>query len=127
MKYLLDTHTLIWNFEADPRLPQHLRALIDAPEHEIFISMASLWEMTVKSSLGKLTLSKPLEEIFQHVLNIGFSTLPIETSHLLALRDMPFHHRDPFDRLITAQCLSEKLLLLSVDTVFDHYADCRIW
>lgn len=64
MKYLLDTHTLIWNFEADPKLPLHLRDIIDNPDNDIFVSLASLWEMTIKVSLGKLTLTNSLQYIF---------------------------------------------------------------
>lgn len=120
MKYLLDTHTLIWHFEADPRLPARLAESIDALENGIFISMASLWEMTIKQSLGKLMQNKSLELIFQHLKLIDFSILAVELPHLLQLRGLPFHHRDPFDRLLIATALAEDLILMSAD---QHFAD----
>lgn len=127
MKYLLDTHTFIWNFEADPNLPVHLRAIIDDPSNEIYVSIATLWEMTIKVCLGKLTLTKSLTVIFQHMTDIGFVVLPINTQHLLNLEKLPFYHRDPFDRLLIAQSITENMQIISIDQIFDQYLDCRIW
>lgn len=127
MKALLDTHTLIWNLEADPNLPDHLQEIIDDTSNEIFVSIASLWEMTVKTSLGKLSLSKSLDEIFQHILSVDFQILPISLRQLLTLENLPFHHRDPFDRVIIAQCQTESLILLSKDGVFGKYDVELLW
>lgn len=127
MKYLLDTHILIWHLEADLQLPLSLSALIDDPAHEVFISAASLWEMTIKVSLGKLTLAQPLASIFQHVQQVGFETLPIQPQHLLVLAQLPLHHRDPFDRLLIAQSITEPMPLISADQMLDAYGVSRLW
>ena len=108
-------------------MPIHLKDIIDHPENDIYVSIATLWEMTIKVSLGKLTLTKSLEGIFQHVQDIGFSFLPTQTHHLLNLEKLPFHHRDPFDRLLISQSMVENMKIISIDQVFDLYFENRIW
>lgn len=128
MRYLLDTHIMIWQFEADPKLPEHLQKLIDSPAHTIYVSIASLWEMAIKTSMAKLTLSKSLSEIFQHIHKVGFEVFPIHDQHLLGLETLPFHHRDPFDRLLIATALAEDLTLISADRHFQTYEGLKlIW
>ncbi|PIQ26824.1 PIN domain nuclease [bacterium (Candidatus Blackallbacteria) CG17_big_fil_post_rev_8_21_14_2_50_48_46] len=89
--------------------------------------MATLWEMTIKVSLGKLRLNKPLESIFHHITAIGFYLLPTHTHHFLTLEKLPFHHRDPFDRLLIAQCMAENMKIINNDQIFDLYFDKRFW
>jgi PIN domain nuclease of toxin-antitoxin system len=128
MRYLLDTHTLIWLFENNPQLSDRAKLIIADESHELLISIASLWEMTIKSSLGKLNLSLPLSEIFaQKLIPSDIHILQIQLQHLAVLQELPFHHRDPFDRIIIAQAISENLTLLSTDEVFKNYQVTCEW
>ena len=128
MKYLLDTHSLIWFIGGDPQLSAHARQLMDDEESELFISIASLWEMAIKFSLGKLNLSQPFEEMFPAQLEgNSIEILGITTDHLKTVSTLPFHHRDPFDRLIIAQAQVEQLPIIGTDTTFDNYGVKREW
>ena len=128
MTYLLDTHALIWYIGGDKKLSTHARALIDDEENDLFVSNATLWEMAIKFSLGKLDLGKPFAEMFPHQLEINsINILTITVDHLKAVTKLPFHHRDPFDRLIIAQSQVEKLPIISVDSLFDEYNIDREW
>lgn len=127
MSYLLDTHALIWLLEADPKLPSSIRQIIEDKTCSISISIATLWEITVKNQLGKLTLQKDLADIFSHITHLDFEVLPIQTRHLLTLQRLPFHHRDPFDRLLIAQSISENKILFSKDRIFKLYGIDVIW
>jgi PIN domain nuclease of toxin-antitoxin system len=90
--------------------------------------VASLWEITVKHSLGKLTLKTGLEKVLSnHIVDNGFDLLSVETGHLLELSQLPMHHRDPFDRLLIAQCKSDSLTLCSIDRAFSDYDIDLIW
>lgn len=122
MKYLLDTHSLIWFLSGDNQLSAHARQLIEDESNEIFVSIASLWEMSIKVSLGKLDLNQPFQQLFPAQLeNNSIAILSISMSHLSALCTLPFHHRDPFDRLIIAQSLFDNLPVIGVDSAFDSY------
>jgi PIN domain nuclease of toxin-antitoxin system len=128
MQYLLDTHTLIWLFENNPQISDRAKSLILNESNQLFVSIASLWEMTIKSSLGKLDLSLPLSDLFtQKLIPSDIQILPIQLPHLAILQELPFHHRDPFDRIIIAQAISENLILLSTDAVFKHYQVTCDW
>jgi len=85
------------------------------------LSIASLWEIAIKSAIGKLTMHKTFEELAESIESVGFDILPILPKHLIALHSLPYHHRDPFDRLLIAQSLSEGLPILTTDDVFDQY------
>lgn len=128
MKYLLDTHSLIWFIGGDVQLSSNARQLIDDEENELFISVASLWEMAIKFSIGKLNLGLPFETLFPEQLeNNSIGILGITVEHLKAVCNLPFHHRDPFDRLIIVQSQVEKLPIISTDTIFDSYGVKREW
>jgi PIN domain nuclease of toxin-antitoxin system len=128
MKVLLDTHTFIWFMLDHPSLSQHAASLIEDPDNEVLISIATLWEMAIKISLGKLHLAKPFGQLIPDQLQKNdFTLLPIEVSHLTQVITLPWHHRDPFDRLMIAQSLAEELPMLSRDVVFDDYNIERIW
>ena len=121
-RYIIDTNIFLWHLDDDPRLPAEFAEIIGDSLVEIWISIASLWEITVKSSQGKLQQIGDFNEfITQKFRATGFKILPIRTSHLLTLRTLPFHHKDPFDRLIIAQSLTENLELLFTDDVFARY------
>ncbi|RKU25068.1 PIN domain nuclease [Candidatus Poribacteria bacterium] len=128
MRYLLDTHTLLWLFADDKRLSDSARELIESQSNDIFISIASLWEVAIKVSIGKLTLDKPFEQVFPEELRLNnIEILDITVDSLIKLTTLPYHHRDPFDRLIIAQALVEKLPIIGVDRNFEPYGVSREW
>lgn len=124
MKLLLDTHIFLWFIMGSHHLSAEDRALIEDETNIKFISVASLWEIAIKSSIGKLTLSAPFDQLIpQHLSLNGFELLPIEIAHLAMVTTLPFHHRDPFDRLLIAQAITEKMPLLSSDSAFNAYTN----
>ncbi len=128
MKFLLDTHIFIWLIDGNPKLSQAARQAIENENNSLHISIVSLWEMTIKTSLGKLELAIPLEQIIiDFILPSGIQILPIHLPHLLILQTLPFHHRDPFDRLLISQAKSETLTLISEDATFQKYEVKILW
>ncbi len=121
MRLLLDTHILIWFLEGNLLLAKSRRQIIVDPNNEVFLSIASLWEIAIKISLGKLTLSQPLANIINQLVVENIEILPIRASHILQVSTLPFHHRDPFDRIIIAQSSVENLLVITDDTEFANY------
>jgi PIN domain nuclease of toxin-antitoxin system len=122
MKLLLDTHILIWLLEGNQNLNPKVKQVIEDETNSLYISIVSLWEIAIKTSLNKLQLELPLEKIIcDFVLPSGIKILPIDIAHLLTLQNLPFNHRDPFDRLLIAQAKSETLTLVSEDSVFRQY------
>lgn len=128
MRVLLDTHSLLWYAQDNPKLSATANLAIEATSNTIFVSVASLWEITIKNSIGKLTLDQPIADFFaDNVEGNGFLVLRVERAHLLTVHTLPFHHRDPFDRLLVAQSLVESLTFLSADPVMDTYGVTRLW
>ena len=128
MNLLLDTHILIWLIDGSEKLNQTARYAIEDESNSLYLSIASLWEITIKTSLGKLELGIPLEQVTTNfILPSGFKILPIHLSHLLVLKDLPFHHRDPFDRMLISQAISESLTLVSEDRAFGDYTVKTLW
>ena len=128
MTLLLDTHTFLWYIWNNPLLSDKSRELIDHEDSVCYVSIASLWEIAIKVSTGKLELTEPFGEYIPNQLTINrFDILPIQVEHTAQIIEMPQHHRDPFDRLIIAQSLVENIPLLSVDVIFDDYGVQRIW
>jgi PIN domain nuclease of toxin-antitoxin system len=128
MNYLLDTHTLLWILSDDSRLSPKAKNNFLDENNGIYLSMASIWEMSIKSSLHKLEIKSTLEKfVEQHVLNNDIRILNIELVHLYPLEKLPFYHRDPFDRLIISQAIYEKMPVISSDINFDLYSVKRIW
>lgn len=128
MRLLLDTHTFLWFLLNDPLLSIKSRDLIVDPLNDIEISPASYWEIAIKISIGKYTLSEPLEDFVTREVAINqFHILPIEPKHVAPLTKLPLHHRDPFDRLIIAQAMVEQIPVISVDAAFDDYPVTRLW
>ena len=128
MRLLLDTHSLLWFIGGDEQLPQAAREIIANMDNEVLLSIASLWEIAIKTSLGKLILGRPFEELIpeQLILNeIGI--LPIGLDDLSLVAKLPFHHRDPFDRLIIAQAMTKGLPIVSRDAEFARYPVELIW
>jgi PIN domain nuclease of toxin-antitoxin system len=128
MKLLLDTHSLLWFISGDARLSSTARSSIEDASHDKFVSIASLWETAIKVSIGKIALNAPFDRLFPHQLVInGFELLPISIRHTSAVSRLPFHHRDPFDRIFVAQAIAESLSIVSGDTAFDNYGVNRLW
>lgn len=129
-RYLLDTHTLLWHLEESVELPAAVRELLFLPTNQVFISVASWWEIAIKLSIGKLNTRAPLAQLMQLADQAYFKPLAILPPHLLQLAQLPFPingHRDPFDRLLIAQAQAENLILLSRDAKFDAYSVQRLF
>ena len=127
MNLLLDTHTFLWFVTGDKRLSARARRAMEGEDAELFLSAASIWEMAIKSSLGRLTLPMPLNEYIAEKLEHGFRILPVDWTQAAAVEKMPFHHRDPFDRLLVAQAVAEGMPLVSADPEFRAYKVKVIW
>jgi PIN domain nuclease of toxin-antitoxin system len=128
MRLLLDTHALLWWVDDSPRLSRRARTAIANLENECLFSLASLWEMAIKVSLRKLELPATVEAfVDRHLVAGGFHALAIDIAHVARVARLPFHHRDPFDRLLAAQALEEELAIVSRDPVFKSYGVRRIW
>ena len=128
MNFLLDTHTFLWFAAGDTSLSKRARVLIENKENRAFLSAASLWEIAIKVSLKKLELTEPFEKLIPEQLeNNGIELLDICISHAATVATLPFHHRDPFDRLLIAQAKVEQIPIISVDKIFDTYKVERIW
>lgn len=127
MAWLLDTHALIWQTDNPSRLSDTARACIAEFPAEIYVSVASIWEIAIKRSTGKLDLPASAMDLFQTAQQANTPILDILGQHVAMVESMPFHHRDPFDRLLAAQALAEDLTLISRDTIFDSYGVRRIW
>ena len=128
MRLLLDTHAFLWFINGDARFSATARALVEDSANTSSISVASIWEMAIKVSIGKLTFRQPFTTLLPRQLERnGIALLGITIDHALAVTVLPFHHRDPFDRLLIAQAMTEQLPLVSADAVFDAYAVTRLW
>lgn len=121
MNYLLDTHALIWFVEADTHLPQRIRVLISDPANTIWVSHVSIWEIAIKTSLSKLQLSLSLAALEQFLVEKEFSILPTRFPHFENLLSLPYHHTDPFDRLLIAQSIAEDFTAVTHDGRFQAY------
>lgn len=128
MKYLLDAHTLIWSQDDPVRLPKAVTTALADPSHERLLSIATIWEIGIKVSLGKLKLSKPLGDWIETTsADLATTHLPISLEHVIRQMGLPFHHRDPFDRLLVAQAFEENAVLLSGDAAFQAYGVNCMW
>lgn len=127
MKLLLDTHALIWFVEDDEKLPNSLSTILGNRRNQIFISIATLWEIAIKISLEKLVINKTFEEVLHLIKSNGFEIIPISEDHLSVLLKLPFFHRDPFDRILASQSLVGDFVFVSKDIVFDSYNINRLW
>ena len=118
MNYLLDTHTFLWFLDRNNNLSGKARRIIENTENSKFISIASIWEIAIKMNLGKLKLDIKLEELKEGILKNNFKILPLDFEHLIELSKLEEIHKDPFDRIIIAQAISEKQVIISKDSNF---------
>jgi PIN domain nuclease of toxin-antitoxin system len=128
VKLLLDTHAFLWFIAGNLALSRKVRALIEEDNNQKLVSIASIIEIAIKTSLGKLFLDRPFAEIIpQQLCENNFHLHPFTVEHAVSLSKLPFHHRDPFDRMIIAQSQTENMPVLSNDSAFDAYGIERIW
>ncbi len=127
MRFLLDAHVLIWFFNKNPVLSAEARAQIIDPANTKFFSIASVWEMSIKAGLGKLTLAVPIIDMLAEFQKAGGLILPISLHHTLSVATLPWHHKDPFDRMLIAQTICDDLILISHDSLFTKYQLKILW
>jgi PIN domain nuclease of toxin-antitoxin system len=128
MRLLLDTHTFLWFSREPEKLPDNLRSTIIEAGPEAGVSVASIWEIAIKVSMKKLTLPAPFETLFPtSVSAAGLTLLPIEVQHLTMVSQLPWHHKDPFDRLLIAQARVGSLTVATCDPFFQAYGVKTIW
>ena len=127
MRLLLDTHAFLWFIDDNPRLSSSAKTLLES-DNDLLLSTVSLWEIAIKFSLGKLGLPEPFDPFVRQQLGVNaIDVLQVEVSHLGAVSTLPFHHCDPFDRLLVAQATVEQLSIVSADAAFDKYSIGRLW
>jgi PIN domain nuclease of toxin-antitoxin system len=127
MRYLIDTQILLWIFSEPAKLPSDVAQTIKRPKNELLVSTVSFWEIAIKSSLGKLTLPFPIDDLASETASNDISLLHIKVNHTLKVADLPHHHKDPFDRLIISQAIVESLPIISSDDKFSDYEINRVW
>jgi PIN domain nuclease of toxin-antitoxin system len=128
MRVLIDTHVFIWWTSDVKKLSKTVSDLLQSPDIEIVLSIVSIWEMQIKSSLGKLEFRIELPQLVQEQIDRNrIEILPLALSHIYALTNLPNHHRDPFDRILIAQSMETGLQLVSIDRKFDDYINNRLW
>jgi PIN domain nuclease of toxin-antitoxin system len=128
VRFLLDTHAMYWYIEGAPQLSATAQTLIQDASNEVLISPASYWEIAIKICNGKWQLNRPYEQFIDLGLNqYGFQILPILPMHTARLIGLPFHHRDPFDRLLVAQAMAENIPIIGNDRALDAYGITRLW
>jgi PIN domain nuclease of toxin-antitoxin system len=125
---LLDTHAFLWFVLNDRQLSKVACDLITDPLNDVLIGPASYWEIAIKVSIGKYELPGSFESWIEHQIQVNeFEILPIKIAHAASIATLPFHHRDPFDRLLVAQALTEKIPIISGDVILDSYSVIRHW
>jgi PIN domain nuclease of toxin-antitoxin system len=127
MELLLDTHTFLWFINGDAELSSKAKSYIEDSTNTKYISVASFWEMAIKVSLGKLELEMPFSDLKTYTAQNNFTILPITFEHTIALTNLEFHHRDPFDRLMIAQALTDQLSIITRDAAFGDYSVKVLW
>lgn len=128
MRALIDTHAFLWWVEGDRALPTKARKMVGDQENDCVLSLASVWELAIKSNLGKLKLATSVQRyVVENLAANSFSLLDIRIAHIGLIETLPRHHGDPFDRLLIAQALAEDLPVVTADPVFRKYGVKRIW
>lgn len=131
MQYLIDTHTFLWFVSNSKELSQPARTHIEDGNNTIFLSIASLWEISIKTALGKLSIKGSYDTVIDDVTDNSIEILPINFAHTVEQNRLPFHHRDPFDRILISQAIVENIDFITTDEIFDDYLEGsllkRIW
>jgi PIN domain nuclease of toxin-antitoxin system len=128
MDLVLDTHVFIWSYRAPESLSHNALQALSDPANNLFLSVASIWEIQIKIQIGKIEFDDPLSKILeeQQLVN-GINFMPIEISHAQYLENLPFHHKDPFDRMLIAQALVEDMTIVGRDARFSDYGVKLLW
>lgn len=128
MKYFLDTHSFLWYLLGDSKLSITAKDIIDTRK-DLYLSIASLWEIAIKINIGKLQINRPIEDIIAELQYINIQVLPITVEDINLYSELPLlpNHRDPFDRMLIAQAMNHSLVLISRDVAFDAYSIQRLW
>ena len=127
MRYIIDTQAFIWYAIGDKQLSKTALGIIESAAMP-YISIASIWEMAIKHNSGKLTFQAPFDNLVTDQLAInGYEILPIELAHIFQITNLPLHHKDPFDRILIAQAISENIPIVSIDPMFKSYPVTVIW
>lgn len=128
MRLLLDTHAFIWLWEDISKIPPRVLAACEDPENQLYLSIASIWEMQIKVAVGRLSFQQPLSEIIEQQKNEnGISILPVSLAHVWQLAKLPMYHNDPFDRMLVAQACADQLALITADRHIERYAVELFW
>jgi PIN domain nuclease of toxin-antitoxin system len=128
VKLLLDTHTLLWAIDQDSRLPAPLVDLIEDPENDVYVSMASIWEAAIKIGLGKLRVpGQTIDYLIGHVESHSLTVLAVTLAHVRIVQGLPLIHRDPFDRMLVAQAQANSLVLITADAEIVLYGVATLW
>jgi len=131
MTFLIDTHTFLWFITGSNELSKMAKEQIEKDNNDIFISIASLWEISIKTAIGKLQILDSYDTVINDVTENEIAILPINFIHTVIQNKLPFHHKDPFDRIIVSQAIAENMTLISRDDIFDVYLKNeqvkRIW
>lgn len=131
MQYLLDSHTFLWYISGNSDLSSKAKSIIETENSELLISIASLWEISIKYGLGKLEINGTYDSIAEDLMENDIEILPIDFVHTKVQANLPLHHKDPFDRILISQALSENIDIIGKDEVFDLYfkdgLTQRIW
>lgn len=128
MNFLLDTHVFIWFYDTQHKLSQKVSQELSNPANNLFLSVASVWEIQIKIQIKKLTFQDPFADIIAEQQQInGLQILPVQLSHALYLENLPSHHKDPFDRLLISQAIVENMILVSADANFAKYQMNLLW
>jgi PIN domain nuclease of toxin-antitoxin system len=127
MRVLIDTHALLWYFQGDANLSNLALATIEDKDNDVFVSIISLWEIAIKSGLGKLELQHPFENLEADLQRLDIKILPIAFTEVDVYRSLPLHHRDPFDRILIAQSIGNSLTMITRDALFEPYSIRVMW
>ena len=127
MKYLLDTHTLLWLIESPTKVSRNIKEALNFPGNSVYLSSISLWEIAIKSNLGKLELKSPFDKLLSDLNSTNVVILHIENDYLKKLMTLPLIHKDPFDRLIISTALAEGLTIITADENIQKYDVPWIW
>ena len=127
MRLLFDAHAFLWFVAGDSKLTRTARRAIEQDQAELYLSAATVWELAIKASLGRLTLPAPTADYVAEKLRSGVRMLAVDWSHAAAVETLPFHHNDPFDRLLIAQAKAEGLTIVTGDRIFRRYGTRVIW
>jgi PIN domain nuclease of toxin-antitoxin system len=127
MKYLLDTHSVLWSLGDKENLSETAVRVILDPSNDVYVSIASAWELVIKISLGKLVFEGGIERFFRVIDENGFELLPVKEKHVKGLENLPYFHRDPFDRILITSAITEDMCLITADANIHRYNVVHIW